>query len=73
MTGFVSKKQFLGGLGSSYQKSMEMLARVEKYGGGGVAEKEAEAEAVLGDAQLGKFEAILNKLVGFCFCQCFFF
>ncbi|XP_039142812.1 lipid phosphate phosphatase epsilon 2, chloroplastic-like [Dioscorea cayenensis subsp. rotundata] len=62
MTGFVSKKQFLGGLGSSYQKSMEMLARVEKYGGGGVAEKEAEAEAVLGDAQLGKFEAILNKL-----------
>lgn len=70
MTGFVSKKQFLGGLGSSYQKSMEMLARVEKYGGGGggggVTEKEAEAEAVLGDAQLGKFEAILNKLVGFC-------
>ncbi|KAM0932892.1 putative phosphatidate phosphatase [Dioscorea sansibarensis] len=58
ITGFVSKKHFLGGLGSSYQRSMEVLARVERYGGG--AEK--KAEAVLGDAQLGKFEAVLNKL-----------
>ncbi|KAJ0962890.1 hypothetical protein J5N97_028012 [Dioscorea zingiberensis] len=61
LPGFESKKPFLGRLGSSYQRSMEVLVRVERYSGSS-SDVEREAEVVLDNGQRAEFEAVLNTM-----------